>query len=195
MLAGDLYIAADAQLDADSKRARKLNRLFNATTEDGLDVRDKILRELIGEVGKNVYIEPPFHADYGLNTSIGDNFYANFDAIFVDDCPVKIGDNVMFGPRVSIYTAGHPIDATVRNEQLEYSQPITIGNNVWIGGNAVINPGVTIGDNVVIGSGSIITHSIPDNVVAVGNPCHVLREINEEDKAYWENKKKQYFEN
>lgn len=141
-----------------------------------------------------LYIEPPFHCDYGCHISVGEWFYANYDCIMVDVCKVKIGDNVMFGPRVGIYTAGHPIDAEIRNTGLEFGAPVTIGDNVWVGGSVVINPGVTIGNNVVIGSGSVVTKDIPDNVVAVGNPCRVLREITEEDKRYWEEKRKEYLE-
>jgi len=123
---------------------------------------------------------------------VGENFYANFDCIILDVNKVKIGNNVFFGPRVCVYTAGHPIDATVRNASLEFGKPITIGNDVWIGGNTVINPGIAIGNNVVIGSGSVVTKNIPDNVVAVGNPCKVLRSITEDDKKYWEEKRREY---
>ena len=115
----------------------------------------------------------------------GDNFYANYDCIILDVCPVTIGDNVMFGPRVCIYTAGHPLDAEIRATGIEFGKPVTIGNNVWIGGNSVINPGVTIGSNVVIGSGSVVTKDIPANVIAAGNPCRILRPLTEEDRQYW----------
>lgn len=140
-------------------------------------------------------MEPPFYTDYGCNTEVGDNFYTNYECIILDIANVKIGNNVLFGPRVGLYTAGHPIDAVVRNEALEYGKPITIGDNVWVGGNVVVNPGVTIGNNVVIGSGAIVTKDIPDNVIAVGNPCRVLRKINADDKKYWELEKQKYFEN
>ncbi|CAM3165260.1 sugar O-acetyltransferase [Lactiplantibacillus plajomi] len=151
-----------------------------------------MLSEMFKQIGSGGYLEPPFHTDYGTNTTIGKNFYANYDAIFVDVGPITIGDNVMFGPRVGLYTAGHPLDAAIRNEQLEYGKAITIGDNVWFGGNVVVNPGVTIGSNVVIGSGSIVTHDIPDNVVAVGNPCRVLRELSQQDKDYWQAQKAAY---
>ncbi|MFC6180163.1 sugar O-acetyltransferase [Lactiplantibacillus daowaiensis] len=193
MLAGDLYIANDRQLAQEMRHGRRLTRIFNQTTEIDNDFRSEILKQLFKQVGPNHYIEPPFHIDYGTNTTIGKNFYANYDAIFVDCAEIKIGDNVFMGPRVGLYTAGHPIDAVIRSEQLEYAKPITIGNDVWLGGNVVVNPGVTIGNNVVIGSGSVVTKDIPDNVVAVGNPCHVLRPITEADHILWQRQKEAYF--
>lgn len=194
MLSGQLYIAKDEELIKDNMRARRLTRLINQTTEDELDKRQQLCRELFGSAGENIWVEAPIHADYGCNTYIGDNFYANYDCIIIDVAKVTIGDNVFLAPRVGIYTAGHPIDADVRNTQLEYGKPITIGSNVWIGGNTVINPGVTIGSNVVIGSGSVVTKDIPDNVVAVGNPCRVLRPIDDNDKKYWEQEAAKYRE-
>ena len=128
-----------------------------------------------------------------MNISVGENFYANYGCVIIDVCKVKIGDNVMLGPNVGIYTAGHPIDAEVRNSGLEFGKPITIGDNVWIGGSSVVNPGVSIGDCVVIGSGSVVTKDIPDNVIAVGNPCRVLRPITEEDKKYWNAERDRYY--
>ena len=162
------------------------------TTEADLDTREELIRELFGGTGEHFYIEPPFRCDYGSNIYIGENFYTNFDCIILDVCEVHIGDNVMFGPRVCVYTAGHPIDPGVRAEALEFGKPVTIGNNVWVGGNVVINPGLTIGDNVVIGSGSVVTRDIPDGVVAAGNPCRVLRKVTEEDRKYWEAEREKY---
>lgn len=193
MLAGELYIAHDEELGRENHHAKRVTRLFNQTTEDQPEERQRLLKQLFKQIGPGSYVEPPFHTDYGTNTTIGKNFYANYDAIFVDCGPITIGDNVFLGPRVGLYTAGHPIDAAIRNEQLEYGKGITIGNGVWIGGNAVLNPGVHIGNNVVIGSGSIVTHDIPDNVVAAGNPCRVLRRINEEDHERWEREKAAYY--
>ena len=141
-----------------------------------------------------MHVEQTFHCDYGCHIHVGEDFYANYDCTIIDVCEVRIGDNVFLAPKVGIYTAGHPIDAGVRNSGLEFGAPVTIGDNVWIGGNAVINPGVTIGSNVVIGSGSVVTKDIPDNVIAVGNPCRVLREITREDRDYWEEKKREYEE-
>jgi maltose O-acetyltransferase len=192
MLSGKLYKALDSELSKDRAKGRKIIRLFNQTVEDQYNYRIELLKELFGKTGENLYIEPPFYCDYDYNISIGKNFYANFDCMFLDVCKIIIGNNVLFGPRVSVYTAGHPIDATVRNTLLEYGKPIKIGNNVWIGGNAIINPGINIGNNVIIGSGSVVTRNIPDNVIAVGNPCKILREINEEDKKYWEEKQREY---
>jgi len=194
MLSGDLYIADDPELAKDFHKAKRLLREYNQTTEYQETDRQTILKDLFKQSGKKIHIEPPFYTDYGCNTVIGENFYSNYDCIILDIANVTIGNNVMFGPRVSLYTAGHPIDAVIRNEHYEYGKPITIGDNVWAGGNVVFNPGVTIGDNVVIGSGSIVTKDIPSNVIAVGNPCKVLREINDQDKKYWEIEKQRYFE-
>lgn len=191
MLAGELYIAMDEELRNDFFKAKKLTRLYNRTTEEEGDYRKQLLRELFESTGENFYIEPPFRCDYGCHINIGENFYSNYDCIILDVCKVKIGNNVLFGPRVSIYAAAHPIDAEIRNTGLEYGKPVTIGDNVWVGGSTVINPGVTIGNNVVIGSGSVVTKDIPDNVIAVGNPCKVLRQITEEDKNYWEEKRQE----
>ncbi|RYM04753.1 sugar O-acetyltransferase [Sporolactobacillus sp. THM7-7] len=193
MLAGKLYIAGGKELANDMKKAQRLTRLFNNSTEEQQEYRAELLKKLFKSTQENLYIEPPFHCDYGCHITVGNNFYANYDCIIIDVTPVTIGDNVFFGPRVGLYTAGHPIDADVRNTLLEFGKPITIGDNVWVGGNTVINPGVKIGDNVVIGSGSIVTKNIPDNVIAVGNPCKVLRKITSEDKKYWEQQKAEYF--
>lgn len=193
MLAGKLYMAGGEELAKDSRRSRMLTRLFNNTTEEQIEYRTQLLKELFESTGESLYIEPPFRCDYGSNITVGNNFYANFDCIILDVAKVTIGDNVFFAPRVGVYTAGHPIDAGVRNTLLEFGKPVTIGNNVWVGGNVVINPGVTIGNNVVIGSGAVVTKDIPDNVIAAGNPCRVLREITEEDTQYWEKLKEEYY--
>ncbi|AUI70856.1 sugar O-acetyltransferase [Companilactobacillus alimentarius] len=196
MLAGDLYVANDPELRSDFKKAKKLLREYNQTTEDQGTRRQEILKDLFKKTGNKLpSITPPFYTDYGCNTVIGDDFYANYECIILDIANVKIGDNVMFGPRVGLYTAGHPIDKVIRNEHFEYGKPIEIGDNVWIGGNVVVNPNVKIGNNVIIGSGSIVTKDIPDDVVAVGNPCRVLRKIDDNDKKYWESEKARYFEN
>lgn len=195
MLSGDLYTANDSELRKDFFRAKELVRTYNQTTEYQDKQRLEIIQKLFKKSGQGVHLEPPFYTDYGCNTEVGDNFYTNYECIILDIANVKIGNNVLFGPRVGLYTAGHPIDAVVRNEALEYGKPITIGDNVWVGGNVVVNPGVTIGNNVVIGSGAIVTKDIPDNVIAVGNPCRVLRKINADDKKYWELEKQKYFEN
>ena len=192
---GELYkLNDDKELNEDFMRARRLTRLFNSMTEEQMEERKEIIKELFKSTGENVHVEQTFHCDYGCHISVGENFYANYDCIMVDVCEIIIGDNVLLAPRVGLYTAGHPIDAAVRNEGLEFGKPVIIGDNVWIGGNAVINPGVTIGSGVVIGSGSVVTKDIPDHVVAVGNPCRVLRKINEEDKIYWEKEREKYYQ-
>ena len=196
MLSGRLYSPReDDQLARDEKKCRMLVRLFNGTTEEQKDYRRQLMAELLGGCGEHFHIEPPVHFDFGCNTYIGENFYSNFDCVILDVNKVVIGDNVLFGPKVCVFTAGHPIDPVIRTEVLQYGYPVTIGNNVWIGGNTVINPGVTIGDNVVIGSGSVVTRDIPANVVAAGNPCRVIREINEKDREYWQKQKEEYFAN
>lgn len=193
MLAGKLYIAGGEELAKDFKKSKQLTREYNLTTHDELEKRTKILKELFGSMGEDVYIEPTFKCDYGCHIHIGNHFYANYDCIIIDVCDVTIGDNVFLAPRVGIYTAGHPIDAAIRNQKLEYGKPIVIGDSVWIGGNTVINPGVTIGSNVVIGSGSVVTKDIPDGVIAVGNPCKVLRKISDEDTKYWQDLANEYW--
>lgn len=192
MLSEQLYTAEDAQLQKESKNAKRVTRIFNNTTEEEGLYRIQLLKELFKKTGERLWIEPPFHCDYGCHISVGENFYANYDCIIIDVCDVEIGDNVFFAPRVGVYTAGHPIDAEIRNTGLEYGKKIKIGNSVWIGGNTVINPGVTIGDNVVIGSGSVVTKDIPSGVVAAGVPCKVIREITQEDKRYWQEQAEKY---
>lgn len=193
MVSGGLYKADDGELVALRQRARRLTRQFNATTEEELDKRQELLRELFGAFGGNSFMEPSFRCDYGVNIFIGEHFYANFDCVILDVAPVHIGDNVFFAPRVNLYTAGHPIDAGVRNEELEFGNPITIGDDVWVGGGVIVNPGVTIGSDVVIGSGSVVTKDIPSHVIAAGNPCRVIRAITDEDKVRWTRERDAYF--
>lgn len=193
MVSGALYKADDKELVELRLKARRLTRLFNATTEEELDKRRELLSQLLGSMGKGAYIEPTFRCDYGCNIHVGDYFYANFDCVILDVAPVHMGSHVFLAPRVGIYTAGHPIDAGVRNEELEFGKPITIGDDVWIGGNVTINPGVTIGSDVVIGSGSVVTKDIPSHVVAAGNPCRVIRSITEKDREKWMKEREAYF--
>lgn len=184
MLAGKLYRADDPELQADAdRRWYLLKQIGEATYPTQLR---PLFRTLLGHVGEHFWIQPPFYCDYGSHIHIGEHFYANYGCVMLDGGGITIGDHVFLAPRVSIYTATHPIDAGVRNAELEYAKPVKIGSSVWIGGNTVINPGVTIGDNVVIGSGSVVTKDIPSGVVAAGNPCRVLRPITGDDKAYWE---------
>ena len=193
MLSGRLYCSSgDEELTNDFNRCRKLVRLFNNTKEKERDYRQQLIAQILGSCGEYCKFEPPVHFDFGCNTYIGDRFYANVGCVILDVNKVVIGNNVLFGPRVSIFTAGHPIDPDIRVQGLQYGYPITIGNNVWVGGNTVINPGVTIGDNVVIGSGSVVTKDIPPNVVAAGNPCRVIREITSKDKEYWSAQRQEY---
>lgn len=192
MLAEELYVASDSELVEMQIRRYRFMDEFNATKYEDFKTREKLARGLFAHLGKNAYINKPFHCDYGCHISIGDNFFANFDCIMLDVNKITIGNNVFIAPRVSLYTAGHPIDKDVRNEHLEYGKAIVIGDDVWIGGNVVVNPGVTIGSNVVIGSGSVVTKDIPDNVVACGNPCVVKRPITEQDKIFWQKEKEKY---
>ena len=192
MLAEELYVASDPELVEMQIRRYRFMDEFNATKYEDFEGREKLARELFAHLGKNAYINKPFHCDYGCHISIGDNFFSNFDCIMLDVNKITIGNNVFIAPRVSLYTAGHPIDKDVRNEHLEYGKAIVIGDDVWIGGNVVVNPGVTIGSNVVIGSGSVVTKDIPDNVVACGNPCVVKRPITEQDKIFWQKEKEKY---
>jgi maltose O-acetyltransferase len=177
MIAGELYLASDPELVKDRLNARRLTRLFNESLETEIVKRTEILRELFGSTGESFFIEPNFRCDYGYNIHIGENFFANFDCVFLDVCKIQIGDNCMLGPGVHIYTATHPIHPERRNSGLEYGMPVEIGNNVWIGGGAIINPGVSIGNNVVIASFSVVTRDVPDNVVVGGNPARIIKQI------------------
>ncbi|OBU14277.1 galactoside O-acetyltransferase [Photobacterium aquimaris] len=158
---------------------------FNHTRPSEKNKRAELMQQLFAEVGTGCYIEPPLHANWGKHTHLGNNVYANFNLTLVDDTHIYIGNNVMIGPNVTIATAGHPIEPILREQITQFNIPVTIGDNVWIGAQCVILPGVSIGKNSVIGAGSIVTKDIPTNVVAMGNPCRVSREINEHDKIYY----------
>lgn len=177
MLTGELYDADDSELVAERERARDLTRRYNRTTVHDQPERRELLEELLGSCGEECEIEPPFRCDYGYNIHVGENFYANFDCVILDVCRVDIGQNCQIGPGVHIYTATHPLDATERIKGPEYGKPVTIGDNVWIGGQAVLNPGVTVGDNSVIASGAVVTKDVPDEVVVQGNPATVVKEL------------------
>lgn len=185
MLAGLPYKAWLDGLEEERLLCKKKIYQFNRLPPDSRGQIPALLRDLLGKTGEAIMIEPPFHCDYGWNIEVGDNFFANYNLTILDVGKVVIGDNVQVAPNVSIYTAGHPIHPDSRNSGYEYGIPVTIGDNVWIGGNAVILPGVTIGSGVVIGAGSVVAKSIPDNVIAAGNPCRVIREITEEDRRYY----------
>jgi len=177
MLAGELYNASDYELVTGRKNASRLTRLYNATTEQEKEQRRQLLTELFGAVGKNINIEPPFHCDYGSNIYVGDDFYMNFGCVILDCAAVHIGNNVLCAPSVHIYTATHPTDPEIRRSGLELAAPVKIGNNVWLGGGAIVCPGVTIGDDTTIGAGSVVVKDIPARVVAAGNPCRVIRHL------------------
>ncbi|WP_221568311.1 sugar O-acetyltransferase [Alkalihalobacillus sp. TS-13] len=179
MLEGEMYNPADPMLIKERENARRLTRLINETTETETEKRVSLLKELYGSTGEEIFIEPIFRCDYGSNIHVGENFFANFDCVILDVCKVTFGDNCMLAPGVHIYTATHPLDPTARNSGREYGRPVTFGDNVWIGGGAIINPGLTIGGNVVIASGAIVTRDIPDNVVIAGNPAKILKEIDD----------------
>lgn len=167
--------------DACKKKIYKFNLLPPDEPEDAI----ALMKGILGRTGERLWVEAPFRCDYGWNIEVGENFYANYNLTILDVGKVSIGANAMFGPNVSIYTAGHPVHPESRNSGYEYGIPITIGDNVWIGGNAVILPGVTIGSNVVIGAGSVVSKDVPDNVIAAGNPCRVIRTVTEEDRKYY----------
>ncbi len=171
----------------DEERLKCTKKIFelNNTSHAEREKMNALLKEILGKTGEKFYMETPFHCDYGWNIEIGENFYSNYNLVILDVAKVTIGENVMLAPNVSIYTAGHPVYYEARNTGYEYGIPINIGNNVWVGGNSVILPGVSIGDNSVIGAGSVVTRDVPPNVVAAGNPCRVLREITKEDKKYY----------
>jgi len=156
-------------------------RQYNRTTPDDREKRREVLEELLGTRGEDCSVEPPFRCDYGYNIHVGESFYANFDCVILDVCRVDIGQNCLLGPGVHMYTATHPLDADERIKGPEYGKPISIGDNVWIGGQAVLNPGVSVGDNAVIASGAVVTDDVPDNVVVQGNPATVVKDVETTD--------------
>ena len=178
MLAGELY---DANYNEDLMKERLIAKdkcfEYNNIKPSKIEERTEIMKQILGKTGNQFLIEQPFICDYGYNIEVGENFYSNHNLVILDANKVKFGDNVFIAPNCGFYTAGHPLDYETRNKGLEYAKPIEVGNNVWIGGNVVVLPGVKIGDNVVIGAGSIVTKDIPSNSVAVGNPCKVIKEL------------------
>lgn len=181
---GLLYDANyDTEILADRERAKELLYDYNRLRPSQQGERTQLLKQLLGKTGNNLIIEPPFACDYGYNIEVGENFYANVNLVILDGAKVSIGDSAFIAPNVGIYTAGHPLDVEQRNRGLEYALPVTIGHNVWIGAGVSILPGVTIGDNTVIGAGSVVTKDIPSNVLAVGNPCRVIKDIKQGEAA------------
>lgn len=177
------YISDDSVME-EQKICRRILQRLNTADRSDFDKIGEIVKELLGK-SEDAFINPPFYCDYGSHIEVGKNFFANYNCTIIDVAKVKIGDNCQFAPNVSIYTAGHPLHPVSRNSLYEYGISVTIGDNVWIGGNTVIMPGVHIGSNTVIGAGSVVTKDIPDWVVAVGNPCRVIKQITEEDKKYY----------
>lgn len=186
MHTGELYLPGDEEIMA--RQTQCLERLyeFNQTRPSESEKRQALLKEMFAEIGEGCYIEPPLHANLGgAHLHFGSNVYANFNLTCVDDTHIYVGDFTMFGPNVIIATAGHPILPELREQVYQYNMPVRIGRNCWIGAGAIIVPGITIGDNVVVGAGSVVTKDLPSNVIAVGNPCRVLREVNEQDRVYY----------
>jgi len=177
MLANELYLATDPELKGMYQKAQNLLYAFNSSLPDESKKREEIIQTLFGAIGQKFEIQPPFRCDYGCHIYAQENLYINFDYIILDCNTVYIGRNVLLAPRVQIYTAYHPLDAETRRSSLELAAPIIIGDDVWIGGGAILCPGVKVGDNTTIGAGSIVTRNIPSNVIAAGNPCRVIREV------------------
>lgn len=186
MHTGELYLPGDEEIMKEQTLCLEKMYDFNATRPLEGEKRTKLLKEMFAEIGEGCYIEPPLHSNWGgHHVHFGKGVYANFNLTLVDDTHIYVGDHTMFGPNVTVATAGHPILPELRDQGYQYNAPVHIGKNCWIGAGAVIVPGITIGDNVVVGAGSIVTKDLPDNVVAVGNPCKILREVNEHDKEFY----------
>jgi maltose O-acetyltransferase len=177
MLAGELYLADDPELVADAHRAAVLSERFNASSADDPVTRKALLAELLGSVARDVEVRPPLHVDYGYQISIGQGSFVNFGAVLLDVAPITIGADVQFGPNVQLLTPTHPLDPEARRAKWEAARPITIGDNVWLGGGVIVCPGVTIGENSVVGAGAVVVRDIPANTLAVGNPARVVRTI------------------
>ncbi|KAG6558105.1 hypothetical protein Mapa_000286 [Marchantia paleacea] len=177
MLDGELYMAYTPKHLEERSKSRRLQRVFNESSAEETETRNQILKEWFGSCSDDTVVEPPLYVDYGVNIHVGKNFYANFDCVILDCGRVSIGDNVKFGPKVQLYTASHPLEAHERNKGPELAFSITIGDNCWLGGGCIVCPGVTIGENTTIGAGSVVTKNIPANVVAVGNPARVLKQL------------------
>lgn len=183
---GELYLPGDSEIM--EEQTRLLDRLYdyNMTRPTEAEKRRVLLREMFAEIGEGCYVEPPFHANFGgRHVHFGKNVYANFNLTMVDDTHIYVGDSTMFGPNVTVATAGHPILPELREKGYQYNMPVHIGRNCWLGAGVIVLPGITIGDHVVVGAGSVVTKDLPSNVVAAGNPCRILREVNERDRKYY----------
>ncbi|WP_461213559.1 sugar O-acetyltransferase [Lacticaseibacillus sp. GG6-2] len=191
MLAGQLYITERIQDRNRELPGKMLVQRINQLPATELDEIVRLERQVFH--AHDLFVQPPFEVDYGKHIRVGENFYCNVDAVFLDTNWITIGNNVKIGPRVNLLTAGHPIAATVRVAMLEFAKPITIGDNTWLGGNVTVLPGVTIGNNVVVGAGAVVTKDLPDDVVAVGNPAHILHKITAKDRADWEAQAQAYW--
>lgn len=188
---GELYLPNDKSIMLEQGRCLARLKRFNKLSPIRIISRQRLMKKMFAEIGEECYIESPFYANFGAkHIHFGKNIYCNFGCTFVDDTHIYVGDYTMFGPGVTVATAGHPILPELRQQGYQYNAPVHIGKNCWIGANALIMPGITIGDNVVVGAGSVVTKDLPSNVVAVGNPCKVLREVNEHDKVYYFKDKK-----
>lgn len=183
---GELYLPEDDEIVLEQRKCLEKLYDFNMTRPSELEKRENMLKDMFAEIGENCYIEPPFHANFGgKHVHFGKNVYANFNFTCVDDTDIFVGDFTMFGPNVTLATAGHPILPELRKKAYQYNMPIHIGKNCWLGAGVVVLPGISIGDNSVIGAGSVVTKDVPPNVVAIGNPCRVLREINDRDRKFY----------
>ena len=186
MHTGEIYDPGDIDIMKEQIKCLEMLYDFNMTRPSELEKRESMLKKMFAEIGSNCYIEPPFHANWGgRHVHFGNLVYANFNLTMVDDTHIYVGDYTMFGPNVTVATAGHPIVPELREKAYQYNFPVRIGRNCWIGAGALIMPGITIGDNVVVGAGSVVTKDLPSNVVAVGNPCRILREIGDYDREYY----------
>ena len=177
MLACEPFKANDQELMENKKQARIVAEKYNHSSEDDLSYRKSLLTKLFGKCGKEIRIKPPFHCDYGYQIFVGENFFANFDCVFLDAAPIEIGDNCMIGPKTCIYAVTHPLDCNERLKGINIPKKVSIGNNVWIGGGVIILPGVNLGNNVIVGAGSVVTKSFPDNVIIAGNPAKVIKKL------------------
>ena len=191
MHTGEIYFPGDPDIHVIQTACQEKLYDFNQTRPSQLALRTQMLREMFAEIGEGCYIEPPLHANFGgRHVHFGNWVYANYNLTLVDDTHIYVGDDTMFGPNVTVATASHPIAPELRGRGLQYNLPVHIGKNCWLGAGTVVLPGVTIGDNVVIGAGSVVTRDIPSNVVAVGNPCRVLREVGEQDRVFYHKDRK-----